>query len=75
MKSQALARVMTEARTPSKNALAANKYLLEKGWEPKEAQGRRRGRPSKDEISKAATEIARAESSLLDDLQRISVVK
>lgn len=71
MKSQALSRVMSEAKSTSKNALAANKYLLERGWEPKEGQGARRGRPSKEEIKQAASEAAKASETLSEDYQRI----
>lgn len=62
MKSKALNRIRAEARTNSKESFNANKYVLEKGWEPKEGQKNGRGRPSKDEIKKAANEIAANES-------------
>ena len=58
MKSKALARVKAEARTNSKESFMANRYLIEKGWEPKDGQKAGRGRPSKEEIKKAANEIA-----------------
>lgn len=70
MKSEALARIMREAKTSSKDSFMANRYLLEKGWESEKSK---RGRPSKEEIKQAATDIARTETSLLDDLKRISL--
>ena len=75
MKSKALHRIMGEAGTNSKNALAANKYLLEKGWEPKESPQSKRGRPSKEQIKQAASDLARAETTLLDDFSRIQILK
>lgn len=71
MKSQALVRIKAEAKTGSKESFGANKYLLEKGWEPK--SGSSRGRPSKDEITKAANEIARADSQLSEDFKRLGL--
>jgi len=69
MKSKALSRIMSEAKTTSKESFAANKYLLEKGWEPKNTHGR--GRPSKEEIKEAARQEAQSAFRLEDDLQRI----
>jgi hypothetical protein len=69
MKSKSLAKIKAEAKTGSKESFMANKYLLEKGWEPKETKGR--GRPSKDEINKAAEEIAKVDGQLSADFERI----
>lgn len=74
MKSKALSRIMVESASASKNALAANRYLLEKGWEPQEGQGSKRGRPTKEDIKQAASDLARAENHLLDDLSRIRLI-
>lgn len=74
MKSEALARIMRESKTTSKESFSANRYLLEKGWEPKEGPSHRRGRPSKDDIAKAATELASADKRLSDDLERLNIL-
>jgi hypothetical protein len=74
MKSQALARIMAEAKTSSREAFASNKYLLERGWEPKEGQNKR-GRPSKAEISKAAHEAVTENNRLSSDLVRLQAVR
>lgn len=71
LRSQALSRIMSESKTASKESFAANKYLLEKGWEPKDSG--RRGRPSKDEVSKAAREIASTNSRLEEDFERLNI--
>ena len=71
MKSKALARIKSEAKTNSKESFMANRYLIEKGWEPKEAQKAGRGRPSKDEIKKAANEIAATQDRISGDFDRI----
>lgn len=73
LKSQALVRIMSEAKTGSKESFQANKYLLEKGWEPKESSAAKRGRPSKDEIAKAAKDIASASSRLDEDFNRLNI--
>jgi hypothetical protein len=70
MRSEALSRIIREAKTTSRDSFMANRYLLEKGWEPKESKNGR-GRPSKEEIQKAATDIVRADNNLLDDYKRI----
>ena len=73
IKSEALARIMAEARndkSPSK--FTANKFILEKGWEPKDGQSKR-GRPSKDEIAKAAVQHLEADRQLIEDMSRIRV--
>ncbi len=70
-KSKALQKIRSEAKTGTKDALAANKYLLEKGWEAKERSGR--GRPSKDEVKRAADDIARASNQLTNDYQRLGL--
>lgn len=75
MKSQALLRIMSEAKSSSKEAFQANRYLLEKAWEPKEPGKHGRGRPSTDEIRKAATEIASTDKRILEDFSRISFQK
>jgi len=71
MKSRALAKIKQEAKTGSKESFGANKYLLEKGWEPKEGSRNGRGRPSKDEIRKAAEAIAQTSSQLSEDYKRL----
>ena len=71
MKSKALARIKGEAKTNSKESFMANRYLIEKGWEPKENQKAGRGRPSKDEIRKAANEIASTQDRISGDFDRI----
>jgi hypothetical protein len=67
LRSKALASIIKEARSGSKNAFLANKYLLEKGWQPKGTKGR----PSKDQIQKAAEEIATEDRNLKEDYLRI----
>lgn len=75
LKSEALSRVIRESKTNSKESFMANKYLLDKGWEDKASkEPNTRGRPSKDEVKKAAKEIALNEDRLTKDFQRISLV-
>jgi hypothetical protein len=73
MKSKALHRIRSEAKTASREAFAANKYILEKGWEPKEGSKSNRGRPTKDEIKRAADDLAKASNQLSDDYHRLGL--
>ena len=64
IKSEALARLLKESKEPGRDGLSAAKYVLDKGWEPKETGGK--GRPTKEQISNAANKIA-TESKLVDE--------
>lgn len=66
VRSQALAK-LREAAKEGKDTLAANKFLLERGWKDKATKGR----PSKDQIKKAADEIAHDEKKINNDFDRI----
>lgn len=70
LKSQSLARIMSEAKTGGRDAFASNKYLLEKGWVKEPTHSR--GRPSKAEIKEAAYEVTRTNDRLTEDFFRIS---
>jgi hypothetical protein len=75
MKSIALSRIMAEAKASSREAFNANKYLLEKGWEPKDGPKHSRGRPTKEQIQKAASDAASASQRLTDDFERITAFR
>jgi len=73
-KSKALSRIMEEAESSSRDALNANKYLLEKKWIEKDTSPSARGRPSKEEIRQAASDALRSESSILrSDAERLGI--
>lgn len=69
IKSDALLEVLAIAKTGGKEKLAANRFLIEKGWEPQKSG---KGRPSKDEVNRAAFEIASERAQLDDDFDRIT---
>ncbi len=71
LSAKALRRIMAESKSNSKEAIACNKYLLEKGWVPKD-QKNTRGRPSKQELEETKKQIIQAEKELEDDFLRIS---
>lgn len=71
MKSHSLARIMAESKASSRDSFNANKYLLEKGWEPKESTSKR-GRPSKDEIKAEANRLGSLEHAINADFDRIN---
>jgi hypothetical protein len=70
IKSEALARIMATGRSSSKEAFTANRFIVEKGWEPKEPQNKR-GRPSKEEIRRAAEDHFVNARNLDEDFDRL----
>ena len=72
LKAQSLARIKAIAKTSSKETFMANKYLLERGWEPKDGQTKR-GRPSTQEIKNAAQDMVSGHLNLDDDFNRITL--
>lgn len=72
LKSEALLRVMEDARDEnSKTKFTANKFILEKGWEPN--TGTKRGRPTKNEIKQAAMEQLSERDRLNEDFERLQI--
>lgn len=72
IQARALTRLKAEASSSSKNAFLANKYLVDKGWVDKTESKSSRGRPSKDDIKKAADSIAASNSRLDEDYSRLN---
>lgn len=67
----ALLEVRAKAKdADSKESFQANKFLLAGGWKPP-AEKRRVGAPSKEDVAKAAHDIAMNKTMLDDDLERI----
>jgi len=71
IQSEALANIQAEAKKDGPSKLSANKYLLERGWEPKNTQTNKRGRPSKESIREAAEDLFTDEKRLQDDYERL----
>ena len=67
--SESLARIMAESKTNSRDSFTANRYLLERGWEPKDSK--KAGRPSKDSIRAEAKRMASETTQVSDDFQRL----
>lgn len=67
LKSEALARIMKEAESQSKQAYLANRYLVEKGWKDASAKGR----PTKAQVKAEATRIADDQARVANDFDRI----
>jgi len=70
-KARALAQIKAESLSGSRNSFAASKYLLERGWEPKDKDSSKRGRPSKEEIKAKADEIFKDLSRVSGDFDRL----
>lgn len=76
LRSQALKAITEMAQEPgNKNAYAANKLLLDKGWKAPQEIGGKRGRPSKEEIRTAANQLARDSHSVDKDFELIQANK
>lgn len=69
IKATALSKIQAEARTGGRDSLRAHTYLLEKKWSPEPSKGR--GRPSKEDIKRAADEMAETINSVDEDWKRI----
>jgi hypothetical protein len=68
IRSKALRKLREDATSTSKTANSSNRYLLERGWADKQTKGR----PSKDEIRKAAKEQAESTKILQSDFLRLN---
>jgi hypothetical protein len=71
IQSEALKNIIAESKRDGATKLQANKYLLERGWEPKTATVNKRGRPSKAAIQEAAEDLFTDEKRLQDDYERL----
>jgi len=70
LQSEALVNIFEEAISPmGKNVFQANKYILEKGWIPKDTNTK--GRPSKQAIKDEAIRIAQEEDRITEDFNRL----
>jgi hypothetical protein len=74
LRAKSLKRIIEEAQSGKKEAYSANKYLLEKGYLPRDEQKSRGvGRPSKESIKQEAERLFRQSESVDDDLQRLKL--
>ena len=71
VQARALKALRAEAQSSSKNSFVANKFLVDRGWVDKSEKSHGRGRPSKDEVKKAADAIALHDKRLEEDMQRL----
>lgn len=70
LKARALLAMREEAAsTEGKNRFAANKYLLDNGWE--EEKKNPRGRPSKQEVEQEATRLAEESRTIEHAFERV----
>lgn len=73
LKSEAIAAIIKDSRdSHSKTKFTANRFIVEKGWEPKEGQSRNRGRPSKESIKQAATDLLTDSADVHEDFKRLN---
>lgn len=70
IKSEALLRLRDMAAKGGRESFQINKFLVEKGWEPKDGQTKR-GRPTKDEVNQEAQRIAEERSRIEKDAERL----
>ena len=67
IRSEALARLLSKADLEGRDQFQINKYLLDSGWKESKA-----GRPKKEDIRRAAHEIAFSEKQVQEDYDRIT---
>lgn len=70
VRSQALLQIRAKASTSDKEAYQAQKFLVSAGWKPSDAR-KGAGRPSKEEVAKAAENIAREGRDLEEEFNRV----
>lgn len=69
IKSDSLARIIDSARGETRDALQANKFLLDTPWVREDTK---RGRPTKADILSEANKIATTNERVMEDYKRIS---
>lgn len=73
VRAEALSRIQTEARTNSKNAFTANKFLVDRGWKTPEEKKNPVGRPTKEAIARKAKELTLDGQDIDSDYERLLV--
>jgi hypothetical protein len=68
IQSKALRMLRKDAESDSKTSNSSNRYLLERGWREKNTKGR----PSKEDVKRAAKEQAEATAVINEDFLRIT---
>ena len=63
--------IQSIAKSSSRESLAASRYLLEKGWIPKEKNAK--GRPSKEDIQNEARRQAELDTMTAKDAERLGI--
>jgi uncharacterized protein Usg len=68
LKSQAVGRMRQISNSPATQALAASKFLIDRGWIDKESK---RGRPSKEEKERIQKQDAEVKERVDEDFERV----
>lgn len=74
LKAKALRKIKELSQSRDKGSFEAQKYILSKGWIDKEIEKNRRGRPSKQEVLRAAAEEAFSQDIVRDAEERLKNV-
>lgn len=69
LQAEAIQKIREAAQETGPTALAAAKYLAERGWEPKATKGR----PTKAQVDEAAKHLARQQQEHESDAERIGL--
>lgn len=62
------------AKAGGRESVAAARYLIEKGWEPKDKQATKRGRPSKEEVKQELERQAAIINTSEDEARRLGLI-
>jgi len=71
LQSRALKALVLESQSESKNSFAANKFIIEKGWIEKTSSRNKVGRPSKEDVARAAKIEVADKDKILEDYNRL----
>ena len=71
LKSEAVLRVLEEARRGGKNSFACNKWIVDKGYAGTEDKQAKRGRPSKAELTAEVQKQINLDKQVEEDFERI----
>lgn len=74
LKSEAVAALRTDAVSGSKTSHSALKFLVQSGYDSAAPERRRAGRPSKEEIARAAQEASVRKEDVNEDFDRVQKV-
>lgn len=72
LRAEALSTIIKTAKGDTRDALQASKYIADKGYDKEKST---KGRPSKEQIARAAFDLAEDHTQVEQDFERLKLVK